>query len=133
MIRLGGDEMGITKTQQASMNYLLNVQKVKTKDGGRIRRKASSLTEVIAESSGPRLCELFRYDPGSESFEPNGIEDVMNNSRCLDYATRFLGIPDVAEDMQRRIVLLQECVDKKAYGIDQIFGIISKYYQAGVP
>ena len=147
LVRLGGDEMGVTKTQQASINYLLQIQKVKAKDG-HISRKISSLTEVVpsadhvaatataaaaAATVGPELRELFSYDPASEAFVPDRIEDVINTSRHLGQAVRFLGIDDIAQDLQARMDLLNECVQTKAHGIDDVFGIISKYYRVASP
>ena len=131
LTRLGGDEIGITKTQQMSINYLLQIQKVKNR--GQISRKATSLTEIIPSTDGPQLYELFRYDPQNESFEPYDIDDVIKNSRRLNYATRFLGISDIAQDMQRRISLLEQCVKQKAYRIKDTFEIISKYYNVVNP
>ena len=121
--------MGVTKTQQASINYLLNIQKVKARNG-RIRRKAASLTEITA---GPQLHELFCYDSETESFVPDSIGDLIKSSRRLKYATRFLGISDMAQDIQKRMELLQKCVNEKAYGIEKVFEIISKYYKVSNP
>ena len=132
MTRLGGDEMGVSKTQQGSINYLLNIQKVKTGDG-QIRRKATSLTEVIPSKTDPVLHELFRYDPDTESFSPDTAEELVKYSRRLEYATRFLGINDIIQDIQRRIELLQKCINKKAYRIDETFKIISRYYDVKDP
>ena len=129
LTRLGGDEMGVTKTQQASINYLLNIQKIKARNG-RIRRKAASLTEI---TTGPQLHELFCYDSETESFVPDSIEDLIKSSRRLKYATRFLGISDMVQDIQKRMELLQKCVNEKAYGIGEVFGIISKYYNVSNP
>ncbi len=131
LTRLGGDEIGITKTQQMSINYLLNIQKVKTQ--GKISRKATSLTEIIPGVDGPQLYELFSYDPENESFEPRETDDVIKNSRRLEYATRFLGISDITQDMQNRISLLEQCVKQKAYRIKETFEIISKYYGVADP
>lgn len=132
LIRLGGDEIGITPTQQGGINYLLNVQKVKM-SGGSIRRKAVSLTEVIATTQGPEIHELFRYNPQTESFEPDSIDELIRNSKRLEYAVRFLGIGDVASDIQRRISLLERCVDSNMDTIEKVFGIISEYYSVSDP
>ena len=129
LTRLGGDEMGVTKTQQASINYLLNIQKVKARNG-RIRRKAASLTEITA---GPQLHELFCYDSETESFVPDTIDDLIKHSKRLKYATRFLGISDMTQDIQKRMDLLQKCVNEKAYGIKEVFEIISEHYMVTDP
>ena len=132
LVRLGGDEMGISQTQQSSINYLLNIQKIKTR-GGTIARKVTSLTEVTADDSGPKLYELFRYDVEAESFELQTADELIQRSRCLQNAVRFLGISDVKKDIERRMELLQQCVDQKAYGIDKTFEIISRYYDIENP
>ncbi len=132
LVRLGGDEMGISQTQQSSINYLLNIQKIKTRDGT-IARKVTSLTEVTADDSGPKLYELFRYDVEAESFELQTADELIQRSRCLQNAVRFLGISDVKKDIERRMELLQQCVDQKAYGIDKTFEIISRYYDIENP
>ena len=131
LVRLGGDEMGVSASQQSSISYMINVQKVKS--GGRISRKASAITEVVQEGGGPGLSEIARYDPDGEEFLPGSAREIIKKSRHLGRATRFLGIGDLEEDMGRRMALLEECVKKRAHRIDEVFGIISRYYQVGDP
>ena len=133
LTRLGGDEMGVTDTQQASIGYMLNIQKIKTQNGA-IRRKVTGITEVVrGPSSAPVLSELFGYDPESESFFPDTVDEMIKNSKKLGQTTRFLGTPDAVRDVMRRMSLLQECVGRRAYGIGQVFAIISKYYNVTSP
>ena len=132
LVRLGGDEMRVTKTQQKSINYFVNIQKIKMRDG-KICRKVIQLTEMVNNSENPCLHELFYFDSETESFEPQSIDELLKKSKRLQYAIRFLGIADIAKDLQRRIDLLQECIDKKAYDIIHVFEIISKYYNVTNP
>ena len=132
LTRLGGDEMGVTEIQQASISYLLHIQKIKAKNG-RVSRKATSLTEMVPGTATPHLYELFSYDPAIGSFSHNSIEEVASSSKRLGQAVRFLGIDDVVQDLQKRMTLLQECVNHKAYKIDNVFEIISKYYDVTDP
>lgn len=132
LTRLGGDEMGVTEIQQASISYLLHIQKIKTKNGT-VSRKATSLTELVPGTATPQLSELFSYDPATESFSHNSIEEIITDSKRLEQAVRFLGIVDVTQDLQRRITLLQECVERRAYQINDVFRIISRYYDVADP
>ena len=133
MVRLGGDEMGVTQTQQASIDYLLQIQKVKT-GGGVVARRVTSLTEVArGAAAAPELHELFSYDPAGESFLPSCIDDVISDSVKLNDATRFLGIDDIGEDINRRISLLDECVRNRAHSVRDVFGITSRYYGTASP
>jgi len=136
MVRLGGEGIGITATQQASISYLLHVQKVKTR-GGTVSRKAVGITEVVPGTgeagARPELHELFRYEPDTESFSCDRPDDLVSGSRHLARAVRFLGIGDVGADIKRRMGLLQQCVDRGARRIDEVFGIISGYYGTADP
>ena len=132
LVRLGGDEMRVTRTQQSSISYLLHIQKIKMQDG-HVARKAVSLTEILPDTSVPQLHDLFRYDSETGSFHPDSVDELIKDSRRLRYATRFLGISDIEEDLQRRMALLQQCVHQKAYGIPEMFKIISKYYNVTDP
>lgn len=134
LVRLGGDEMGVTDSQKSCINYLVQVQKVKTPNG-RISRRATSVTEVVPGDSGaaPELHELFRYEQGSDSFSCSDAEEMVSKSRHIPNAVRFLGIEDVLHDVQKRMGLLEHCVATKAYDIGSVFGIISRYYNVSDP
>ena len=134
LVRLGGDEMRVSNTQQSSIDYLIQIQKIKTKNG-KIQRKASSITEIIPKQSRaePELYELFRYDPTSDTFGPDTIDQMIQNSKRLKDAIRFLGIQDIAKDVRTRIGLLNHCVKSRSYDIGDVFRIISKYYKVSDP
>lgn len=131
LVRLGGDQMRVTPTQQKSISYLLNIQKIKTKNG-KIARKATSITEITGDAE-PQLYELFAYDPRNDTFAPGTIDELLGSSKRLDSAIRFLGITDIAQDIEKRIHLLQECLRCKAYDVRRVFDIISRYYNVNNP
>ena len=137
--RLGGDQMGVSHTQQSSIHYLVCIQKVKVainnnnNNHGTLRRKIVSITEVVAEPTGPVLYELFRYDPKHDKFVIGDIAQLIQNSKHLKNAVKFLGVDNIFYDIQRRIDLLSRCVESKAYKINDVFSIISEYYDVADP
>ncbi len=92
------------------------------------------MTEVVPSSgpgAAPRLHEVFSYSPDTDGFEPLTARDVVLRSARLAAAVRFLGIPDVERDIDRRVSILQRCVNAGAYTPTGVFGVTSRYY--GVP
>ena len=100
---------------------------------GYMAQRAVCLTEILLDTSVPQLHDLFRYDSETGSFHPDSIDELIKDSRRLRHATRFLGISDIEEDLQRRMALLQQCVNQKAYWISDMFKIISQYYNVTDP
>ena len=129
LTRMGGDEMRVTKTQQSSIDYLLGIRKIKTRNGGTVR-KATGISEVTRDA---KLHELFWYDPTTESILPGSVDELVKNSINLKQAVRFLGITDIKADIQRRMELLDICMRQKAYSIQETFGIVSRYYDVTDP
>ena len=90
LVRLGGDEMKVTKTQQKSINYFVNIQKIKMRDG-KICRKVIQLTEMVNDSENPCLHELFYFDSETESFEPQSIDELLKKKQTTTICNTILG------------------------------------------
>lgn len=132
LARLGGDEMGVSETQQSCISYVLHVRRART--GGSVARRAVSLTEVVPDGRArPVLRELFSHDGASDAFSCGSAAEMAGRSAWAGRAAGLLGIGDVEADIARRMGLLNECVSRGARRVGQVFGIVSRYYDVAVP
>ncbi len=112
--------MGVTQTRQ-SISDICFTYKIKMQDG-HVARRAVSLTEILPDAPVPQLHDLFWHDSETGLFHPDSVDELIKDSRRLRHATKFLGISDIEKDLQRRMALLQQCVEQKAYGIPVCLG-----------
>lgn len=96
-------------------------------DGQNVRR-VGDIAEIIPdEKTGHVEAQvIYQYDIMNDAFDPKVKLDEAE--RYLE-AVHVCGIRDAKKDMNRRVELLDECVEKKALDIPSVFSILGKYYQ----
>jgi flagellar protein FlaI len=92
-------------------------------------RRIRTLTEINPTEDGITSTDLFCYDRKTDSFGLDDIEELVRKSKRLNHVAELLGLEPVI-GMQKRIVLLDQCLEKKAYDIPQVFEILKKYYSS---
>ncbi|MGB6463107.1 MAG: hypothetical protein WBF38_02635, partial [Nitrosotalea sp.] len=86
-----------------------------------------SLTEINPTEDGIASIDLFSYDRKTDSFGLDNVEELVKKSKRLNHVAELLGVEPVS-DIQKRIQLLDQCLEKKAYEIPEVFEILKKYY-----
>ncbi|ABK77300.1 type IV secretory pathway component [Cenarchaeum symbiosum A] len=93
---------------------------------GKSVRRVTSISEVIPGVHGTVRTEpVYTYDRRSDGFVLHG--DITSHKRYAE-ALDICGIDDPGADMEKRIGLLEKCMEKKALNIKAVFGILSEYY-----
>ena len=134
LTRLGGDEMGVTDTQQASIGYMLNIQKIKDAERRHTQKGDGDNGGGPGPVVGSGALGAVRVRPGVRVVlsRYGGRHDQEQQKTGPGHpGSSVLRIP--CGTFRRRMSLLQECVGRRAYGIDQVFAIISKYYNVTSP
>ena len=98
-------------------------------DSGKVRR-VNDVSEVTADPDSGKISirKVYEYDV---------FGDVIKNNIPLNECERYMesinicGIKDAKKDMEYRISLLQECVEKEVYDHKRVFGILGRYYEKG--
>ncbi|MDC8452274.1 MAG: hypothetical protein LV477_05085, partial [Candidatus Nitrosotalea sp.] len=67
-------------------------------------------------------------DRKNNDFGLNDIEELVKKSKRLGYVADLFGI-DPVTDMEKRMALLDTCIEKKAYEVSDVFNILRQYYQ----
>jgi len=129
--RLESDPINIKVSQQMTLGFIAHVTWLRTK--GKMNRRMMSITEVVPTKDSVKLLEIFSYDEKNDKHLPESIDELISKSKKLQYANRLLGIEDRVKDLELRMSLLQECIDKKAHDIMDVFDILSKYYNIKNP
>ena len=123
LARLGGEGMGVPGAQICAIDYVVHAGRARL-PGGRLARRVLGVSEVVPDGGSPSLREVFRYDPGSDSLLPGSASELARASFRLGRAARFLGIRDVAKDLERRAGIISGC----SGGAAGVFAAASRYY-----
>ncbi len=127
LTRLAAEPINIKPSQQMLLWFAVHSTRLKGPDGKAIRR-IRALTEINPTEDGIASTDLFSYDRKTDSFGLDDIEELVKKSKRLSHVAELLGVEPVS-DMQKRINLLDQCLEKKAYEIEEVFEILKKYYQ----
>ena len=102
------------------------------KDGRNVRR-VSNISEVLSDDEGkvaPRT--IFRYDPFADGGAGRFVEDMpVHDSQRYGEAVQVCGIDDPRADFDRRVQLLERCVEEKAHDVQSVFSVLGEYYGHG--
>ncbi|HZS74842.1 MAG TPA: type II/IV secretion system ATPase subunit [Candidatus Nitrosotalea sp.] len=126
LTRLAAEPINIKPSQQMLLWFAAHSTRLKGSDGKAIRR-IRSLTEINPTEDGIAGTDLFSYDRRTDSFGLDDVEELIKKSKRLNHVAELLGV-ELVSDMQKRIQLLDQCLEKKAYDIPQVFEILKKYY-----
>ena len=78
-----------------------------------------------------RHANVFHYDYDTDKVGPDKYQEIFAKSVKIKHAALHAGVAeaDIEENLQKRQELLIECMAKKAYDIEQVFEITSKFYR----
>jgi flagellar protein FlaI len=127
LTRLAAEPINIRPSQQMLLWFAIYSTRLKGSDGKYMRR-IRSLAEINPTDHGITSTDLFTYDRKTDSFGLDDVEELVRKSSRLNHVADLLGI-EPASDLKKRIGLLDECIEKKAYDIPTVFAILKKYYQ----
>ena len=102
--------------------------------GGRNVRRVSDVSEVVQDKKTGRVSTrtIFRHDPFARDHTQRFVEETpVDGSERYREAALVCGIEDRAADLDRRVRLLERCVEEKAYDVQSVFGILGGYYARG--
>ena len=131
--RLKSDPINITENQLMNLWGVLHVNKLKTQKGTTARRMLTYAELFIKKDGTTDHQKVFWYDHATDSIMPNNTDEIIKNSKKILYAAGRAGISDVAAELERRKVLLQECIDAGADTVHKVFAITSKCYAHADP
>ncbi len=129
--RLESDPINIKVSQQMLLWYVMHITWIRTK--GLMTRRMMSITEIVPKIDSVELLEVFSYDEKNNMHNPQSIDELIGKSKKVQYAARFLGIEDIAKDIQLRMNLLQKCIDQKAYDVMTVLDVLSQHYNVKNP
>ena len=98
------------------------------KRDGKNYRKIMNISEIVGNEETGKISveDIFKYDVFADKFNKTG--ELKTHKRYLEAIT-VCGIKDPEADMQKRMKLLKECIDTKAEKVNEVFNILSKYYE----
>jgi flagellar protein FlaI len=124
--RLASEPINIKVSQQMLLWFVAHMTRLRTANK-KISRKIISIKEVISMTESVFLHELFRFDQNTESYNIDCVDELVEESKKIHDASNILNV-EPKQDLQKRIDLLSECKRASECSSDQIFSIISKYY-----
>jgi flagellar protein FlaI len=92
-------------------------------------RKVTNISEITASSSNEgklNIQNIYQYDILKDRFDR--VLELQDSQRYKE-ALAINGIDDGKKDIEKRIQLLKECVQKNAVKVSQVFEILGKYYE----
>ena len=100
---------------------------------GRNVRRVSDISEVVSDDNGNVSTRtIFSHDPFAKDLSKRFVEELpVDKSERYREATLVCGIEDRKTDLERRIALLDQCVEEKAHDVKSVFGILGQYYGGG--
>ncbi|TBR21607.1 MAG: ATP-binding cassette domain-containing protein [Candidatus Nitrosotenuis sp.] len=124
--RLAAEPINIKTSQQMLLWFIVHVTRFRTL-GKKITRKIVTLDEIVPRNNDVQLVNIFKYDIKSGKYNINSIDELIVKSKRIQHAADILNV-DLKEDLEQRILLLNECIQKNTKSQNQIDLIISKYY-----
>ena len=101
--------------------YLVNGRKV---------RRVSNISEVLQDKKGAVYTRtVFRHDPFAKDASARFTEETpVDESARYKEAAAVCGIEDRTGDLDRRVRLLDQCVEERAHDVGAVFSILGRYY-----
>ena len=102
--------------------------------GGRNVRRVSNVSEVVQDRKTGKVATrtIFRHDPFAKDPSKRFVEETpVDGSERYREAALVCGIEDRKSDLDRRVQLLERCVEEKAHDVKSVFGILGRYYAGG--
>jgi flagellar protein FlaI len=124
--RLAAEPINIKTSQQMLLWFIVHVTRLRTSEK-KITRKIINLDEVVQHNDGIQLVKVFQYDIKSGKYNIDSVDELIQKSKRIQHAADVLNV-NLKEDLEKRITLIAECVQKNAKSQNQINLIISKYY-----
>lgn len=124
--RLAAEPINIKTSQQMLLWFIAHMTRLRTPEK-KIIRKVIHLDEVVPQNDGIQLVKIFQHNIKSGKYNIDSVDELIQKSKRIQYAADVLNV-DLKEDLEKRILLLDECVQKNAKNQNQINLIISKYY-----
>lgn len=122
-------EIGVDEASLTHLWFILNIGVIITKEK-KLIRKCISFDEVYVDGNKSTLINLCRYNPATDSFEGDTINDIILKSKRLQYTASLDASDDVQSDLNKRIEFLQQIIPQKADTPKKVMNLLSKYYDA---
>jgi archaeal flagellar protein FlaI len=124
ILRLTG-RIGLEETQLALLWFSLHITKIPREN--KIIRKVLTLDEYVPEQGKVGVRNIFKYNVGTDTYNIDTIEQVIEKSWRLQTLVNEQGI-DLKQELEKRVKLLEECVENDITDIQQIFQKLSVVY-----
>ena len=130
LARLSSEPLNINDNQMMNLWGMVHVSKIKNKDGKTVRR-VMDYDEIAYPKGKIETRNVFHYDYDTDKVGPDKYQEIFATSVKIKHAALHAGVAeaDIEENLQKRQELLIECMAKKAYDIEQVFEITSKFYR----
>ncbi|MEM2855622.1 MAG: type II/IV secretion system ATPase subunit [Candidatus Nitrosocaldaceae archaeon] len=124
--RLSAEPINIKPSQQMLLWFIIHLKKVRLK-GGRVVRRVMSIVEIIPKDDKVVMQEIFKYDVENDRFNIDNIKELITKSNRIKQAAELLGVK-LEEDLEKRLSLINICIEKNADSIDDVFNLVQRYY-----
>ncbi len=116
LTRLEAKPIEIMAAQKDDLWFLLHIGRVL--EGGVFCRKMLSLVETGLDDSGKlQQVEMISYDPTKRKFVGVDINDIIKNSKRLQYVSSLNGITNIKADMTKKVQCLNGVTTKDHRGV----------------
>ena len=138
--RLRTDPINITDSQMLNLWGMVYVTKLRNTRGQMVRR-IITLSEVYLnpdkeerQETMIKHSDIFQYDQESDQILP-GLDKIIGESIMLKKAAARLGIleSEITENLKKRKMLLEECIEKQAKTVHDVFNITQVMYDVHDP
>ncbi len=120
-------EIGLEESSLTHLWFILTMGVIITRDK-KLARKCMSFDEVSFDGREASLINLCRYDPATDSFEGEGLRDMMSKSKKLEYAASLDVSYDLMTDLEKRTDFLRQVLLQKTDSPSKILHLLNKYY-----
>jgi len=127
LTRLANEPINIKISQQMLLWFVVHSTNMKNKEGKFLRR-VRALSEINPTETGISTTDLFNFNAKEQNFGSENIEELVKKSKRLQYVSETFDL-DMVSDIEKKMQLLDKCVNEKAYDVQTVFGILQKYYQ----
>ena len=129
LTRLESEPINIQLSQQMLLWFAIHSTRIKNSEG-KIVRRIKTLAEINPTEKGIDISNLFCFDRKNNDFDLNDIEELGKKSKRLRYVAELFGV-DLVSDIEKRTMLLDNCIRDKAYEVSEVFNILQQYYTSG--
>lgn len=123
--RLESEPINIKASQQMLLWFIAHATRFKIE--GRVARRIASISEVIPQKDTVELHQLFVYNQKSQKHNIDTVEELCEKSKKVHAAADVLNV-EPADDLKKRIMFLQKCIELGASTNEKVFSIMSGFY-----